>query len=264
MDMYDVRQHTETLNRVGVNTAEALAPVRHAQNRAARIGKIRKEARKAVEQAQRELFADLDLDDTNAVITAIDRVASMQNREHAEKVDRLYEIAIADADSDAVRAFKRVDFLRILRPVFDEIAARIVTAAETIPYGVMSIGDAARLQHGDRYARLEEDVQHWLDIEEMLTDLIRGGVIKLGDDRYYATEVMLEDTDAYRETLAGVRAPMRVARAVAAGRPNLHKPTTPHTEYQPTDGQVRDSDRWKRQDANDAEKAARAALGLAG
>ncbi|WP_270353544.1 hypothetical protein [Microbacterium testaceum] len=261
MDIYDVQDHIATLEKIGVDTAKSLAEMKAAEQRQHRITQIHRKAKESGSQGQQALFASLDLDDTDAVIAAVDRVAFMQNKEHAKNVDRLYEIASDRAEGDVIRAFKRSDFLRILRPVFDKLAARITKAAETIPYGVMSIGDAARLKHADMYGQLEEDAQHWEDIESLLGKLVREGVIRL-EDKYYGIELMVEDSTAYRETLASSSAPMRIARAVVAGRPNLHKPIEPHIEHHATYGQARDSDGWKAYEATAAENAARTALGL--
>lgn len=261
MDIYDVLDHTATLEKIGVDTAKGLADMKAAQQRQNRVGQIHQKARDAASQPPHVLLANLDLDDADAVIAAVDRVAYLQNKDHRAKVSDIFEDAHGRLDGEIIRAFKRTDFLRLIRPVFDKLAARITTAAETIPYGVMNIGDAARLKHADMYGQLEEDTQQWEDIENLLGTLIREGVIRLDDD-YYGIEMMVEDSEAYRDARASSSAPMRIARAVAAGRPNLRKPTEPHVEYHATYGQARDSDGWKAYDATEAEKAARAALGL--
>ncbi|MBT9607587.1 hypothetical protein, partial [Microbacterium sp.] len=174
------------------------------------------------------------------------------------RVDNYRSINAADEmHGHAIRIFRHSDILGILRPRFAELASRITSAAETIPYGVMSIGDAARLGHGDTYTQLERDVQTWKAIADLIGTLHQAGVLDLGKD-YYPIEAMLEDVQAYWDALASSVRPMRVARAVAAGRPSLHVPTEPHLSFTTT----ADQDRWASEDANAAEKTARAALGL--
>lgn len=261
MDIYDVHENVDLLRKLGVDIKKHLPDMVAAEKRQQRMSQIGYQAKEAADRQPHVLLGELDLDDADAVIAAVDRVAYMQNKEHRARVSDIFEDAYVRADGEIKKAFKRADFLGILRPVFDTLSARITTAAETIPYGVMNIGDAARFKLADMYGQLEEDAEHWGDIETLLGRLISAGVIKL-DDEYYGIEMMVEDSEAYRETRASSSSPMRVARAVVAGRPNLRKPTEPHVEYHATYGQARDSDGWKAYDATEAEKAARTALGL--
>ncbi|MFS0794816.1 hypothetical protein [Microbacterium sp. 1P10AE] len=253
----DLIEWLDTIEDIGVNIADAFPGVIAANERAHRILKIKEKAHQAHTAGRRRLLATINLDDEDAVIVAVDRAAHAQNTEHAANVANLYDNAADELHGDAVRIFRRSDILAILRPRFDEVAARIVEAAETIPYGVMSIGDAARLGHGDTYTQLERDAQTWRAIADLISTLHQAGVLDLGRD-YHPFEAMLEDVQAYWDTLASSGRPMRVARAVAAGRPNLHIPTEPHIPY----GNTSDQDRWASEDANAAEKTARAALGL--
>lgn len=252
----DLLDWLNTLEHIGVNTAEAFPGVITTNERAERILGIKSKVRKSTSH-DHHIFDTLDLDDEDSVIAAVDRAAHAQNAEHRERMLDLYELAADALHGNAYRIFRRADILSAIRPRFDEIAARIVTAAETIPYGVMSIGDAARLGHGDTYTQLERDAQTWHDIKRLIGDLHQAGAIDIGDD-YYPLEAMVEDVQAYWDTAASSNRPMRVARAVAAGRPHLHIPTEPHVKRTNT----ADQDRWASEDANTAEKTARAALGL--
>ncbi|MDQ1084183.1 MULTISPECIES: hypothetical protein [Microbacterium] len=251
----DLIEWLDTLEQLGIRTADTFPAVNAANERADRILKIRDEARQGT-RPLRQVLATIDLDDTAAVIAAVDRAAHAKNEEHTQRVADMYNQAADDTQGDAIRLFRRTDLLKVIRPVFDETTARILTAVETIPYGVMSIGDAARLGHGDLYTQLERDVQRWKDISELLTSLSAAGVVDL--DEHYPLEAMVEDVQAYWDTVASSGRPMRVGRAIAAARPNLHIPTEPHIERVISP----DQERWASEDANTAEKTARAALGL--
>lgn len=251
----DLIEWLDTLEQLGIRTADTFAAVNAANERADRILKIGDEARQGT-RPLRQVLATIDLDDTAAVIAAVDRAAHARNEEHTQRVADMYNQAADDAQGDAIRLFRRTDLLKVIRPVFDETAARILAAVETIPYGVMSIGDAARLGHGDTYTQLERDVQRWKDIAELIDNLRTAGVVDLNE--HYPLEAMVEDVQAYWDTAASSGRPMRVGRAIAAARPSLRIPTEPHTERITSP----DQDRRASEDANTAEKAARAALGL--
>lgn len=254
----DLVDWLDTIEELGVDIAEAFPKVTEMNERGDRITSAQAAASNAqpnVETAARRLALHENLDDTTALVTLADHVAYAQNPEHQERVEQFFAKAADAAYGEAIRQFKRSDILGVLRPHFDAIAARIVAAAEKIPTAAMGLEDAVRLGEGDAYLQLETDLATWTKLAELLTELIRAGV--LTDEKRYPIEYLVEDPDAYRETVAGSGRLARRAHAIAAGRPSLHEPTgTPLPAIHD------DTARRASYLANDADKAARADLGL--
>lgn len=255
----DLLEWLDTLEEIGVDVAAAFPKVAAMNERGDRITSLQATAaneQPAVEITARRLGLNDNLDDAAAIITLADHVAYAQNPDHLERVSQFFARAADAAYGEAIRIFKRSDILGALRPIFNDVAARITATAEKIPTAAMGLEDAVRLGHADPYMQLERDMTTWANISTLLGDLMAAGVLKADTTRMPA-EFMLEDVDAFRDACAGSPRLARRAHGIAAGRPNLHTPKGAALRVIHDDESRRASYL-----ANDADQAARASLGL--
>lgn len=256
----------DTLEDLGVNIAKEFPAVHSANERVDRLLNIRAQHANAatdINIAARKIGIADDLDDTDAVLTYADHYAYADNPDHRARVSVLLTRAADFARGDALRRFRRAPILDIMRPAFDTLAHRIVTAAATIPQGVMNVGDAARLGHSDAYLQLERDIAQWKDTADLIGALHDAGVLVADRPERWPAEFMIDNLDAHREASGSIDHPMRRAAGIAAGVPNLHIPTEGEVIPAAPLGSAEDTKTmWAAADANAADKAAREDLGL--
>lgn len=262
----DLQEWLSDLEDLGVNIAKRFPEVYRANERVDRLLSLRtkhKNTTPEINTAARRLGLIDDLDDADSIITAADHFAYGQDPDHRERVSALFSRAADFARGDAYNRFRRAPILDIMRPAFDELAERIVTASRTIPQGVIDIGDAARLGHADAYLQLERDLATWKKVAELVGAMHDAGVLVADRRDRWPAEFMLDDVQASREASGTVSHPLRRAMGIAAGRPNLHIPSGGEVTAPALLGTAEDTtNKWVAMDANEADKAAREALGL--
>ncbi len=197
--------------------------------------------------------------DAAGIIDLVNQAAHETKPDHSERVLEIFERTLEFAQRNAYLTFKRrgATILDSIHPQFDALAARILDATVTVPRGVLNLDDAARLGHADAYLQLERDIQQWDQVLGLIQDWIGAGILAKDHPHRSAIEYMVGDAGSESEARAGSSNPLRRARGIAAGHPRLGLPSG--TPLEPV---LNDSRRWATLDANDADRAARAALGL--
>ncbi|WJL95866.1 hypothetical protein QSU92_01165 [Microbacterium sp. ET2] len=261
----DLAEWLDTLEQLGIDITTAFPAVADANQRVDRLEKIRSEhisTHRDITTIARQLGTADNLDDTTAVLTVADHFAYSQSDEHRQRVTEILEQAADFAKGDAIRRFRHANILAAIRPRFDALAARITEAEHALPGGVLNLDDAARLAHADTWMQLERDIATWNTLAGLLNDLVTARVLQhpaTGDQPASGIDFLIEDYDAFDDTLAGRGSVRAMAAAITAGRPRLLTPDeiTPRSAVQPLTHDQQARRTWE---ANERDRAARAAL----
>lgn len=229
---FDMHEDLRTLKSLGVNTRTTLPQVTEMTQRVSQLQSVQAahlDSNPDVNALAVRIGLHDTLDDPERILADANTVASGFNPEQRERVALIIATATDTAMGEALRRFRRAGILDAIRPTFDALAERIITATQVIPAAVGSVEDAARLKVVPEYLQLEADMTQWGTLAGLITDWIKTGILKGKGKGYTAAEFMLDDLNAYTETTAHSGALGRRAHGIAAGRPNLHQPSgSPH------------------------------------
>lgn len=257
----DLAMWLETLQKIGFNPAELLPAVAKKISRVDRLQHLYRHHRSSSLDTQalsRRIGLTANLDDFEQALAELNTAVAAHNDSQRNEIQRILTNAIDAAMGAAIGEFRNTPILDRLRPGFDALAARLTSAAKTLPIGVATLEDATRLGHADTYLQLEKDAHAWEALGKLIGTWLTKQHRVLASTGHTAIEFMFDDVDAFRAVRLDLGGNVRLAHAIAAGRPHLHAPTgKPNLD---------DDDNRTRQlgyQASRDEREARASLGLA-
>jgi hypothetical protein len=178
----DLRVWIQTLDSLGVDTADVLAEELSAFGRAENLNRISARVRangnpNPKHEARR--LALLEVADYESVVAEATNIAFLSEGERYETVLEILSTAGDYAEQAAADAFRkrRDGVLDLVRARFEAVAEEGARLWEELPEGMSSLAIAARFGWEDVWLRLEELARDWANIRELIRAWLVAGII---------------------------------------------------------------------------------------
>jgi hypothetical protein len=226
----DLETWMDALEDLGVDTGEALTEEIDLITRVnvlARHTKTHKQSSEVnVNGVARTILAG-DINDYDQMINQANNAAFLVDEEQHARVQEILEATRTQAVIAVASRFrKRGDsVLELIRPIYDDLASRIIEAWALVPDGVTTLEEAARHDAHNAWVALQRMQEEWVNIHGLISAWFIAGVMSNEGTHaardYQPAMFLVADFNAFKAEQVRPSSIARMGAGLTAGKPAL-------------------------------------------